>query len=62
MVFSEEKTQKTFMSALVSPYPAMAWICTLAQNGKSFCFFFGRQKKSLSYLSAPAAKPSAEKK
>jgi hypothetical protein len=32
MFFSEEKNQKTFTSALARPYPAMAGICTLAEN------------------------------
>jgi hypothetical protein len=32
LFFSEEKNQKTFMSARVPRYPAMAWICPLAPN------------------------------
>jgi hypothetical protein len=32
MFFSEEKNQKTFMSALLPRYPAMAGIWTLAEN------------------------------
>jgi hypothetical protein len=32
MFFFEEKNQKTFGSPRVPTYPAMAWICTLAQN------------------------------
>jgi len=30
--FSEEKKQKTFMLSAAPTYPAMAWICTLAQT------------------------------
>jgi hypothetical protein len=30
--FSEEKNQKTFNSPLLSSYPAMAGMCTLAQR------------------------------
>jgi hypothetical protein len=30
--FSEEKKQKTFIFSACTPYPAMAWISTLALN------------------------------
>jgi hypothetical protein len=32
MLFSEEKNQKTFTIPPFPRYPAVAWICTLAQT------------------------------
>jgi hypothetical protein len=46
MFFSEEKNQKT-LSLRRRQNPAMASQWKAAQRQKSFCFFFGRQKKSL---------------
>jgi hypothetical protein len=37
--FSEEKNQKTFMSAPLPSYPAMAWTYPRAPEAKVFWFF-----------------------
>ncbi len=39
MFFSEEKNQKTFNSASLPPYPAMAGIYPLVPKVKVFWFF-----------------------
>jgi hypothetical protein len=41
--FSEEKNQKTFTSALVRNYPAMAGIHPLAEKQKSFGSFLQKR-------------------
>jgi hypothetical protein len=43
MFFSEEKNQKTFMFSAASTYPAMAWICKVAQSQKSFGSFLQKR-------------------
>jgi hypothetical protein len=42
--FSEEKNQKTFTSALVRIYPAMAGKHPLAENEKSFASFLQKRR------------------
>jgi hypothetical protein len=47
MFFSEEKNQKTFTSASVRRYQAMAGIYPWAPETKVFCFFSSEKKAFL---------------
>jgi hypothetical protein len=49
MFFSDEKNQKTFMSSAAPTSPAMAWICSLAPNQKSFGSFLQKRTDSLGF-------------
>jgi hypothetical protein len=44
MFFSEEKNQKTFMSALVPRYSAMAGMHPRAETQKSFASFLQKRR------------------